>query len=211
VYRTASSDDIIFVSSGIHRGQGYFANVDRTERTGLETTVQVAASARLSAFATYTLQRAVFGTDLRIASPLHPDADGGAIDVQSGDRLPGVPMHSAKFGAMWSDASGPASGGPWIRRLAVGFDVVTQTGTFVRGDEANLLSEVPGFVVTNVHGRFRFAPRVSAIAQVSNLFNRRFSTFGTLGDASILGPGAGVRFESPGEPRGAWAGIEVGF
>ena len=52
--------------------------------------------------------------------------------------------------------------------------------------------------------------RVALIAQVHNLFDTRFATFGALGDASILDMDD-RRFHSPGQPRGAWAGVEVAF
>ena len=71
-YRTAATDDIIFVSSGTLRGEGHFENVARTLRSGVETGVNYERGGRLSAFASYTLQRAVFGTDLVLASRFHP-------------------------------------------------------------------------------------------------------------------------------------------
>jgi hypothetical protein len=49
------------------------------------------------------------------------------------------------------------------------------------------------------------------IGQVNNVLDTEFATFGLLGDPSILGDIDDPRFHSPGEPRGAWVGIEVGF
>jgi hypothetical protein len=49
------------------------------------------------------------------------------------------------------------------------------------------------------------------VAQMRNALNTAFPTFGGLGDASLIDDDAEPRFLSPGEPRGVWAGVEVGF
>ena len=86
------------MSSGTLRGEGHFENVDRTLRSGVETGVNYERGGRFSAFATYTLQRAVFGTDLVLASQFHPLAMDTEIPVADGSSLPGVPRHTRKFG-----------------------------------------------------------------------------------------------------------------
>jgi iron complex outermembrane recepter protein len=97
-FRTDVTDDIIFVSSGNLRGEGHFENVARTRRRGLEASVDVDVASRVNAFATYTFQRATYGTTLRIASLFHPGAEDNEIAVAEGDGLPGVPQHAAKVG-----------------------------------------------------------------------------------------------------------------
>ena len=199
-FRTTSVDDIVFVSSGTLRGEGHFENVDRTRRTGVETSVDLAVTSRIAGYAAYTVQRATFGTDLRIASPMHPDAENGGIAVKAGDRLPGVPSHAGKAGVTVNATD----------RLQIGFDVQAQSGVFLRGDEANLLPEVPAFVRADVRARMQVTRHVAVTGQVQNLFDARFATFGVLGDASLVGS-SDQRFYSPGAPRGAWAGVEVAF
>ena len=82
-FRTAAADDIIFVSSGTLRGEGHFENVERTWRKGVEASLEVTHwRIALSAFATYTVQQAAFGADLRIASQFHPLAQNGEILVR---------------------------------------------------------------------------------------------------------------------------------
>ena len=130
----------------------------------------------LSAFATYTAQHATFGADLRIASQFHPLAQNAEILVQSGDRLPGVPTHSAKFGV--SAALTTA--------LSVGVNARTQSGQYLRGDEANLLARVPGFTIVHVRAAQRITRRVSVVGEVQNIFAADYYTFGVLGDAALL-------------------------
>jgi outer membrane receptor protein involved in Fe transport len=202
-FRTLSTDDIIFVSSGTLRGEGHFENVDRTRRTGLEAGVEVRAGSRFAAFATYTAQRAVFGTDLVIASPFHPNAEGREITVGEGARLPGVPAHSAKVGVS----------GLVTPRLQVGVTVRAQSEQYFRGDEANMLDRLPGFAIVDADVRQRLTDRVAVVGRVHNLFDTDYATFGILGDAELLGEEFedDPRFTSPGAGLGAWIGIDVRF
>jgi len=201
-FTTAATDDIIFLSSGALRGEGHFQNINRTRRQGIESTVEYDVADRVSAFAAYSLQRATFGSNLRVASRFHPDAVANEIAVNAGDRLPGVPAQTAKLGLTLM-----------LKRLAAGIHVRAQSGQFLRGDEANLLAPVPGFSVVNAHARCTVTKRVTAVAQAENVLNARFQTFGILGTTEgVLGDEFDdVRFYSPGGRRAAWAGLEVRF
>jgi outer membrane receptor protein involved in Fe transport len=185
------------------RGEGHFENVATTERRGIEASVAYDVANRLSVFAAYTFQHATFGTDLRIASRFHPDADAAEISVAAGSRMPGVPAHTAKSGVTAA----------LTERLNVGVNVRMQSGQFLRGDEGNLLAPLPGFTLVNAHARHRVTSRVTAVVQAQNIFGAEFYTFGVLGDAaSLLGDDFDdPRFYSPGAPRAAWVGIEVRF
>lgn len=202
-FTTAATDDIIFVSSGTLRGEGHFENVATTERRGIEASFEYDVAARLSVVAAYTFQRATFGTDLRIASRFHPDADDAAISVAAGSRLSGVPTHTGKSGVTAA----------LTERLHVGVNLRVQSSQFLRGDEGNLLAPLPGFTLVHAHARHRITNRITAIVQAQNIFGAEFYTFGVLGDAeSLLGDDFDdPRFHSPGAPRAAWLGIEVRF
>ena len=199
-FLSEATDDIIFVSSGARRGEGHFTNVERTRRAGVETSVEVGLPGRVAAFGSYTLQRATFGTDLRLASVVHPDAVDSEIEVPAGSRIPGIPVHSGKAGISWAITS----------RIMAGAQLVAQSGAFFRGDEPNLLPEVPGFARLDLQARYRIDRRVSIIGHLQNALDHDYSTFGALGDASLIGDDD-PRFLSPGQPRGIWAGVEVGF
>ncbi len=202
-FRTLSTDDIIFVSSGNLRGEGHFENVERTRRTGVEASIELRTGSRFVAFATYTGQRGVFGTDLVIASPFHPSAENREIRVGEGARLPGVPAHSAKLGA-----SGLLTGG-----LYAGVTIRAQSAQFFRGDEANLLDRLPGFAVVDADVRQRLTDRVAVVGRVHNLFDTDYATFGVLGEAELLGEDFEdePRFVSPGAGIGAWIGVDLRF
>jgi outer membrane receptor protein involved in Fe transport len=199
---TLSTDDIIFVSSGTLRGEGHFENVERTRRAGVEASVEIRAG-RVVAFGAYTVQRAVFGVDLTMASQFHPRADGAEIAVSAGSRLPGVPAHSAKVGI-----EGSVGGG-----VQVGVTMRAQSAQYLRGDEANLLDPLSGFAVVNAEARRQLTSRVTIIGRVQNVFDAKYATFGVLGDAELLGEAFedDPRFVSAGAPRAGWIGLDVRF
>lgn len=202
VFRTVNSDDIIFVSSGALTNEGYFRNIDRTTRQGLELTVQTSAHRLVSGSASYTFLDATFGVPLTLSSPNHPDEDGGEIAVEKGARLPGLPRHSAKFIGRVANTRG-----------SVQASLNLTSSQFLRGDEANLLDPIDGYAVVNLAARYSVTPRVEVFADVINLFDAEYETFGLLGEADdVLGDEYDdPRFVSPGAPRAAWMGVRLKF
>ena len=84
-FRTDLEDDLLFttVQTG---GSGFFQNVDRTRRQGVEAGVSGTWD-RLKYFLNYAYVDATYETDTTLASVTA--ADG--VRVQAGDRIPGVP------------------------------------------------------------------------------------------------------------------------
>ena len=127
----------------------------------------------------------------------------GELQVRPADTLPGVPGHlfrvalSARLGSVVHVAA------TWR----------AQSSQVLRGDEANLLAPTPAFAVMESHARIRLRQRLSVIAQVSDLFDVPYTTFGMLGDASLLGESYAdePRFVSPVSPRAGWVGVELRF
>lgn len=198
-FRADNRDDIIFISAGPIVGTGYFDNVGRTRRLGVEATASSAAG-RLSWYASYAFVRATFRSSLTIQAPDNPSADAdGEIAVTSGDRVPGVPLHSFKAGADLAVTS----------RLTLGAELVASSNRYLRGDEANLERPLGGFAVVNASASYRFGT-LELFARVDNLFGRRFSTFGIFGEADELGF-EDPRFLSPSAPLSAVAGARLRF
>ena len=92
-------------------------------------------------------------------------------------------------------------------------DVIGNTSQYLRGDEANLLPPVPGYVVVNARVAYRLGAHASIFALVNNLFDAEDSTFGVLGDATeVLGPTYDSRrFLGPGAPRAGWLGVDLSY
>jgi iron complex outermembrane recepter protein len=200
-FATAARDDIIFVNSGRGRGQGHFENVAGTDRRGIEARIDGGGD-RLQLFASYTWQHATFDADLDVASPHHPLAVDGAIAVAAGDRLPGVPAHVGKAGMRLSLTDA----------VRVGLTARGQSGQHLRGDGANRLPPLPGFLLVDGQLRAQVTAQVAIVLQAQNLLDARAETFGVLGENELPGrPEGDPRFVSPGAPRAAWIALDVRF
>jgi iron complex outermembrane receptor protein len=201
VFRTANSNDIMFISSGPLTNTGHFENVGDTLRQGIELGASGAVNAvRWSA--AYAFLRARFDTPLTVSSPNHPDEVDGQIEVEAGSRIPGVPQHNLK-----------ANLSATIKRLTLGGSLLTTSNQYLRGDEANLLSTIDGFTVVNLTANYAIRTHIRLTGRVTNLLGSEHSTFGLLGAADgVLGDDyQDPRFLSPGAPRAAWVGVEFSF
>lgn len=198
-FDTRNRDDIVFISAGEIVGTGYFDNVGATRRRGIEASLEGEAG-RLTWRAAYALTDATFRTPLTIRAPDNPEADDeGEIDVERGDRLPGIPRHSLKLGA----------GLAVTDKLTGGIELIAASGRYLRGDEANLTAKLGGHVVANLDARYRLGD-VELFARVENLFDRDYATFGIYGEADELGF-EDPRFLSPAAPRSVRAGLRATF
>jgi outer membrane receptor protein involved in Fe transport len=201
LFRTATSDDILFVSSGPLTNTGHFQNVGDTRRQGLE----LGASGAFDAVrwdVGYSFISARFDTPLTLSSPNHPEEEDGELEVEEGSRIPGVPQHNLKLNLSST-----------IGRLSLGGNLLTTSSQYLRGDEANLLPALDGFALVNVSASYALARNVALTARVTNLLDSEYSTFGLLGEADeVLGDDyEDPRFLGPGAPRAAWVGLRLSF
>lgn len=209
LYRADSRDEIRRVASGV-RGRAYFQNLGDARRQGIELSF-TAQRGGLRVGATYAFSDATNRSLVRIASPGNPEAEAdGAITVRPGDRLPGVPRHSANLNL---DYAGKA--GPW-RRFSLGGTLSARSGQVLLGDEANRVPLVPGYVLVDVRAGIELVREIVLFAEVRNLFDRAHATFGTFGEIGSVplaeAPGASSpRFLGPGAPRRWTIGIRRGF
>jgi iron complex outermembrane receptor protein len=204
VFRTGLEDDILLVQSDL-QGRGFFQNAGDTRRQGIEAGLSW-RNDRLAVGLDYALIDATFRTGQRLPSPNNPFADeDGAIAVERGDRIPGIPRHRVRFDAEWRPLP------PW----SVGGNVVYNSGQYLRGDEGNQLGKLDGYALVNLRTSLRVGPGVELYGLVRNLFDKRFSTFGTLydlGTAEGLGLGlSDPRTVTPGLPRTVFGGVRVVF
>lgn len=208
-YRADSRDEIRRVASGV-RGRAYFQNLGDARRQGIELSL-AARRGGLRVAATYAFTDATNRSPVRIASPGNPAAEAdGAILVQPGDRLPGVPRHSANLNL---DYAGKA--GVW-RRFSLGGTLSARSGQVLLGDESNRAPLVPGYLLVDLRAGIELLREVMLFGEVRNLFDRRHATFGTFGEIGSVplaeAPGAtSPRFLGPGAPRRWTIGIRRGF
>jgi len=208
-FRTTNANDILFISSGAVANRGFFANVGDTRRQGIEASLQgrrrlggSAGNARIEWVLHYTYLDARFETAFSEPSAVHPAAIGGVLDVPAGARIPSVPAHNGKAVVTWFGARG----------VSVGLDAIVNSGQIYRGDEANLLPQVPGYLLINLRAAWQLARPLSVFAIVSNVFDAHYATFGALGDPTqVLPMYTDPRFIGPGAPRAAWIGVDVNY
>lgn len=202
-FSTTNDDDILFISAGALTNEGYFDNVGKTRREGIELNLSGTAGARLRWSVDYTSLDATFREAFAVQSPNNPAAVDGEIAVQPGDRLPLVPEHLLKTGIEFAATSS----------LSFGANVVAASGQHYRGDEGNLVEEVDGYALLNLRLEYRLGTRASVFVNVDNLLDEEYATFGVFGEADeVLGDDFDdPRFLGPGAPRAAWAGVRIQF
>jgi hypothetical protein len=91
-FATELRDDIQFVAASQGAiNAGYFRNVGTTRRLGVELAGSTSLGA-LSLAARYAYVQATYRSSFTSSSPANTSAgDDGAIEVRSGDRIPGIP------------------------------------------------------------------------------------------------------------------------
>ena len=215
IFRTTLADDIQFISSGggaTHAG--YFQNVGQTRRQGWELGLQGSPLARLNLELHYSAIDARFQTPLILNSPNNSTAGPVScascsdIAVRRGDRLPAIPRHIVKLGAQTLLTQG----------TSIELNMLAQSGIYARGDENNRDANgpLPAFALFNLNAQHRFAPGWELWLKLNNLFDRRYSTFGALGQNVFTGPDhrfdptgrrwRSEQFRTVAAPRGIWLG-----
>ena len=204
-FNATNHNDIIFQSAGTANSAGYFANVGKTQRQGVELGLSSAFFERWRMSLNYSFIDAVFLTPYVSHSPSHPNADGnGDIQVSRGDHIPGIPQHSVKFS---TDVDVLTS---WT----VGLNVIFNAEQFLRGDEANLDAPLNGYTVVNLITEYRFNEHLTIFGRLDNLFNEKYNNFGTYGETGDVLDGVGIddrdtRFVGVSAPRAGWVGVKL--
>lgn len=210
-YYSQVSHDILTIYTG-GSGQGYFANVPRTLRQG----VDMGLGGKLGRFewqANYSLVRATYGSAFDAQSGANSSADaGGVIHVRRGDRLPGVPRRLFNF-------SGEYQLDP---QWSVGGNLRASSGQYAVGDENNRdrHGALAGYAVLALDVHYQATRRLALFARVDNALDRRYAISGQLGTnvfdtpnrlIDLSGPGSSTLFVAPGAPRAWLVGLRYDF
>jgi len=211
VFRTDSDDDIYGIATSV--STGFFQNIGSTRRQGFETSLNY-QSGRWSAYAQYSYIDATFRSALLLNSPSNPyqDADGN-IQVLPGEHLPLIPKNRVKLGADVSP----------LPHWSIGASLALATSSFYRGDESNQNPQLPEYHPVSLRTSYQITRRLQLFANVQNVFDEHYSTFGLYSDPTGVGapgvppnadsndPGVDNRFQSPAMPRSYFGGIRVSF
>jgi iron complex outermembrane receptor protein len=205
-FRATNADDIQAIPSPEVQGFGYFQNVGRTRRQGIETQVNL-TSKSLQLYASYTLVDARFLDSLTLNSR-SPFAVDGNIQVLPGNRIPAVPRNRLKFGVDYSITDA----------FKVGGDALFVASQYFAGDESNQAARLPGYSVFNVHASYQINKTYQIYGRIDNILDNRYATHGTFfntGDVPNFANG-GAPFTdpatvTPARPRAFYAGLKATF
>ncbi|CAN0628441.1 iron complex outermembrane recepter protein [Burkholderia multivorans] len=209
-YSTTLSDDIQFVSDAAST-QGYFRNVGKTRRQGVELAGHTQLGP-LGVGMNYSFVDATYRTSWTEHSPANSGADAsGNVTVKPGDRIPGIPAHTVKLRLDY--AATP--------KWTIGTNVTWRSGVYAQGDESNqdVNGKIASYVLIDLDTRYRITKRLEVFATVTNLLDKRYASFGVLGQNFFNGPGhtfdganpVNEQFVGPGAPRGVWVGLRYAW
>ena len=232
VFRSDNRDDLLFVSDD-SSGYGYFRNFGKTRRQGVEMGLLAKPASgwtlggNLSLVdATYRSMETIDGSGNSSNSSAVDGFPGteGTIRVNPGDRIAQLPRRILKLYADWEPNA----------RWRIGADMNATSDASVRGNENRLHAPdgryytgpgySAGYAVFNLGADYKPGPGLKFFVQITNLFDRNYTTGGQLGVNGFTTNGsyiaralpANARGEfpvsratlfSPGAPRTAWIGL----
>ena len=204
VFSTVSYQDIIFQQATNKSNQGYFINLDKTQRQGVELAFNTQVK-DVDFGASYNFLKATFESPFVSFSPVNPL--GANRQVTPGDTIPGQPEHQVKFHANWQLNDD----------IQVGTEFLYASSSYYRGDEANENKKIPSYAVTNLYVNYQITSQLRLSAKVDNVFDREFDSFGTYGEADEvledIYPDAEFDeyFVGPSRPRSASINVNYQF
>ena len=209
-YHSTNNDDIIFGSvGGTTSSRGFFRNVGDTQRVGTEFGLSGILKEKIDWYLNYSFIEATFEDNFNGVSAQHPNridlnGDGTAneIQVEAGDRIPGIPEHSIKIGGTYNLND----------RFSIGVGGIYNSDQVLRGDESNQLATVDDYFVVNVNSTYKINKNFSFFAKINNLFDTDYETFGLLGEADeIFAAFDDARFLGAGAPIAIFVGLRATF
>jgi outer membrane receptor protein involved in Fe transport len=217
LYRADNRNDILFLRAP-HTQQGYFDNVGRTRYQGADV-LYSDDSGPLAWYTGYSYLDASYRSTGQLL------AGERIVDIRPGTRIAGLPRHNLKAGFEWTMHAS----------LAIGGDLQASSSRTSNGNEDGLVDDADdggaalerdastaGFALVNLHAAWMINPRLSLYARVSNVFDRRYETYGAIAedmfpDGALAQPArtpaedATARFVAPGAPRRYQLGVRWRF
>ncbi|MCH2470265.1 MAG: TonB-dependent receptor [Gemmatimonadetes bacterium] len=184
--------------------RGFFTNLERTRRLGLELSaeaVPLRGQRELTVTGSLGWTRATFESSAVLAAPfLDEDDDEGGDPpvVEPGDRFPMVPEFSVSAGVAYAFANTSlALQARWVGEQ------------FLIGDEGNdaPFRKLDRYSLVDLRVE-RWLGRATAYLELSNLFDRRYSPFGII-SRNVRDAEQVERFLTPGLPRALRVGLRV--
>ena len=195
LFRTDLKDDIMFIVAETG-GAGFFQNVAKTRRQGVEVGLQ-GRWRWLKYFLSYAFIDATYQSDETLASVTDPNG----VQVKSGDHIPGIPAQNLKLGVEVEP----------LKNLFLSANVIYTSGTYLRGDDGNHQPKLDDYTTLNLGVRWVPIKYLEVWGRVDNVTNAHYSTAGALNFNAFANPIAVERFAAPGAPIAGWGGVKVRF
>jgi len=208
-YWTEVHDDIFNVIDEATPTLGYFTNLERTRRVGVEASAGGAPlpslpGLQLSASLAWT--RATFETEAELASPLVEEDSlppgalpEGAVDVEPGDLFPMIPQLAGTLGLRYDlGATTLAVEGSWTGRR------------YLVGDEGNEeeFDRLGASALLDIRVERRLGV-ADAFVELANVLDAHHHDFGIVAENGRAAVAVPERFLTPGLPRRLTAGLRV--
>lgn len=210
-YESRVDNDILTIFTG-GSSQGYFANVPKTLRKGVDLGLG-GQLGRLEWQANYSFIDATYGAGFEELAEDNSSADDdGVIHVRKGDHIPGVPRNVFTLASEYHFTDAWSFGG----------NVRAYSGQYAVGDENNQDSHgmVPGYVILDLDLHYQATQALSFFAEIDNVFNHSYFISGALSNnvfdtsnrlINTSGPGTSTLFVAPGAPRSYFIGLRYSF
>ena len=230
VYQSMNHDDIQFTAAGTSNGAGYYKNVGRTKRQGID----MGLAGNVDKFkwnASYSYVRATYDGDVDFINSSNSSASPSPLSTYTaskGDYIPSIPKHQLKLRGQYEITP------DWI----IGTNVIGYSDSFVWGNENNNhqansgcenstpgtsgkcaqgSGKVGGYFVMNLDTQYNIGSGWKAFAKATNIFDREYNVSGRLAETYFGSTGQydGVEQKMlgllPGAPRAAWVGLRYEF
>jgi outer membrane receptor protein involved in Fe transport len=234
IYHAMNHQDLQFIRAGDSTSRGYYSNVGRTQRQGLDLGLS-GQHDRFRWSSSYSYIKATFDSNFSLVNGSNSSApdDGdnkNIFEVRKGDRLPSIPEHQFKLRAQFDVTP----------KWSVGTNVVYFSDQFVWGNENNRhvantaacsssesdplrendaacgSGKIKDFTVVNLDSQYNFGGGWKAFAKAVNIFDHDYYVAGRLAETMFDASGAyGEEIKSrgviPGAPRAGWIGVRYEF
>ena len=233
VYQAMNHDDIQFTAASAVNGAGYYNNIGRTKRQGLDFGL-VGNVDKFKWNASYSYVRATYDTDVEFINGSNSSGfeTEGVITARAGDRIPSIPAHQLKLRGQYAVTP------DW----SIGGNIIGFSNQYVWGNENNRHransacisyedgvedgrgadncaqgeGKLRGYFVVNLDSQYNIGSGWKAFAKATNIFDRDYNISGRLAETLFNSAGEfGNESKQlgliPGAPRAAWVGFRYEF
>jgi outer membrane receptor protein involved in Fe transport len=126
IYQAMNHQDIQFIRVDGSTSRGYYSNVGRTQRQGMDLGLS-GQHDRFRWSSSYSYIRATYDSDFNLLSGSNSSAIDNVIEVKKGNRMPSIPEHQFKLRAQFDVTP----------KWSIGTNVIYFSDQYVFGNENN--------------------------------------------------------------------------